>query len=151
MFSSFKNQKLQWYALYKSFSVVWYIYFRKCIIRMHYHFYTFFFMVLSFKNNKTFKLYTPKKYLKWLLTFLCFFFNTTMVFSLKNQKIQRSRRTTFKFTIKNISKFILWKIIFFSIIPFTTASVVDVDKDYKSYQDVYNEIYLNFMKFKILK
>ncbi len=108
---------------------------------MHYHFYTFFFkkiMVLSFKNNKTFKLYTPKKYLKWLLTFLCFFFNTTMVFSLKNQKIQRSRRTTFKFTIKNISKFILWKIIFFSIIPFTTASVVDVDKDYKSYQDVYD-------------
>ena len=38
--------------------------------------------------------------------------------------------------MNNISNLILWKILFFSIIPLATSSVVD--KDYIPYQDVYD-------------
>src|SRR4051794_19979852 len=61
----------------------------------------------------------------------------------KNQKLQQqSCSTTFEFinkkhvNIYNISNFILWKILFLSIIPFAKASIVE--EDYKSYPDVYD-------------
>src|ERR1044072_1595810 len=59
-----------------------------------------------------------------------------MLSSFQNQKLQRSRNITFKFDVSNL---ILWEIFFFSIIPFSNASIV-VDEDYKSFQDVYDGI-----------
>src|SRR3954467_1387807 len=68
--------------------------------------------------------------------------NKYIFLSVKNQKLQQSCSISFEFINKkhvnifNISNFILWKILFLSIIPFAKAFVVE--KDYKSYQDVYD-------------
>src|SRR3954447_3834783 len=62
--------------------------------------------------------------------------------SVKNQKLQQSCSTIFEFinknhkNIYNISNFIVRKIFFFSVIPFTNASIVE--KDYKPIEDVYD-------------